>query len=334
MLVNMKIYTISFALLLLLLMQGCSKEETPFVASDGLAIDVQVENVLSRAVIAGTAFGSGSQITVVVKNSNSNESGYTANGTRKVFTLSNSTWTIDSDLTLSQAGKIIAYYPDNLSTSVISTDYRTLTPAYQTSGAMGTVSAGNLTLNGNQIFAATGETDYLIGTGTDVSSNAVRSSITLRHAMAMVAVRLIKGTTYSGAAKLTQIAVANKSGGTALCSGTVNVQNYDFTKGRSTVSYTRTLVYNALTSDQSGVYIGFLAYPATLYEEGLATLTLTVDNKKHTLNLPGNEQGDLHWYAGNCILYDITMHGTEFKITGVTVAPWVSGNSEGNMEVH
>lgn len=311
------------ALNLFFLLQGCGDSESlPAPDANKLAIEVSVEAIQSKVVVNGTSLPDASKLDVVVKNYISGERNYGVNGTKLTFIRNGNTWNPTTGLEISQTGKVTAVHPSGLTSPFINTSFTTLTPDYQSSLALGTVNSSNQTLGGKPIFIAPEETDYLVGAGTDVSTTSIRTSITLRHCMAMVGVRLIKGDTYGGTANLTKIEVKDQNNSGILCSGIVSIPDNDFTKGSTSVTYTRTLSYTTQASNQSGIYIAFLAYPAILYQDGLAQLTLTVNGTDRTLSLPGDEQGTLHWRAGNCILYDVTIQGKELTISQVTITPW------------
>lgn len=306
------------------------REDVPKADEANMSINVAIEGLDTRAVVAGSNFPSGSSIAVILKNVSSAETDYNGtagdggkngNGTKTVFTLSGTTWNPSPDVNLTaQRAKVLAYAPSTL-TAEVNADYTIITPTIIASKNLGNwTTLPQLTIGGKIMRLDGSEIDYMTGIGTNVLATTTFSDIEMSHSMAMVGIRLIKSSTYAKAAVLTSLSVANKAPATILRSGTVSTSNGEFTRSDSemaTVSYTR-----QMTAYRLQEYVSFLAFPAVVYENELVELKMTVDGAEYVTSLPGVMDGSKNWKAGNCILYDVTINGIAITVTSVTITRW------------
>ena len=229
---------------------------------------------------------------------------------------------------------------DNTSTNnnvkaVLSGSGWTLTPAVYLSANNATLYAytpyNSSVTNGTSIPVAvgTGKADYCYGksSGT-INANTPSATINMNHALTKVRFKLSKTATYTGAGKLTEIAVNGSTNNTVCASGTMNISTGVIT---STVSSSHVItqtnasgLYTITTSapsDASAATLDMALIPANFQEKEI-NVAFTIDSKIFNFSVPAGS-----WESGKINTYTLSLGGAGLTMANanVIVEDWTNG---------
>ncbi len=229
---------------------------------------------------------------------------------------------------------------DNTSTNnnvkaVLSGGGWTLTPAVYLSANNATLYAytpyNSSVTNGTSIPVAvgTGKADYCYGksSGT-INAKTPSATINMNHALTKVRFKLSKTATYTGAGKLTEIAVNGSTNNTVCASGTMNISTGVIT---STVSSSHVItqtnasgLYTITTSapsDASAATLDMALIPANFQEKEI-NVAFTIDSKIFNFSVPAGS-----WESGKINTYTLSLGGAGLTMANanVIVEDWMNG---------
>ena len=228
---------------------------------------------------------------------------------------------------------------DNTSTNnnvkaVLSGGGWTLTPAVYLSANNATLYAytpyNSSVTNGTSIPVAvgTGKADYCYGksSGT-INAKTPSATINMNHALTKVRFKLSKTATYTGAGKLTEIAVNGSTNNTVCASGTMNISTGVIT---STVSSSHVItqtnasgLYTITTSapsDASAATLDMALIPANFQEKEI-NVAFTIDSKIFNFSVPAGS-----WESGKINTYTLSLGaGLTMANANVIVEDWMNG---------
>lgn len=229
---------------------------------------------------------------------------------------------------------------DNTSTNnnvkaVLSGSGWTLTPAVYLSANNATLYAytpyNSSVTNGTSIPVAvgTGKADYCYGksSGT-INAKTPSATINMNHALTKVRFKLSKTATYTGAGKLTEIAVNGSTNNTVCASGTMNISTGVIT---STVSSSHVItqtnasgLYTITTSapsDASAATLDMALIPANFQEKEI-NVAFTIDSKIFNFSVPAGS-----WESGKINTYTLSLGGAGLTMANanVIVEDWTNG---------
>ena len=211
----------------------------------------------------------------------------------------------------------------------------TLTPAVYLSANNATLYAytpyNSSVTNGTSIPVAvgTGKADYCYGksSGT-INAKTPSATINMNHALTKVRFKLSKTATYTGAGKLTEIAVNGSTNNTVCASGTMNISTGVIT---STVSSSHVItqtnasgLYTITTSapsDASAATLDMALIPANFQEKEI-NVAFTIDSKIFNFSVPAGS-----WESGKINTYTLSLGGAGLTMANanVIVEDWMNG---------
>lgn len=318
-----------------------SNEELP-PATTPLSIQVGVASH-TRAAFVDRTFSVGTQIGVaLIKDPDA--TGTSIYNKSSFYTLNvntpNEIWSVNSGINgLFVSGlnaRAIAYYPvgaNNILTMNEADSY--ITPSLLETNDMGDLSkysiGGGLGVQfGEEIVKISPyETDYLVGKSIAVAnSTSPTVSLEMKHALAMVSVRIIRDASYYGEGRLTAFTIANKADESKpLRKGAIRLLTNSFVPGVTEISYTRT--FSHYTVEENSDYndrVGFLAFPAAIPASTLA-ISLVVDGKNYT---SATNSETLTFEAGKLTRLTITVKATEILLnSSILVEDWIDTSEHG-----
>jgi hypothetical protein len=225
------------------------------------------------------------------------------------------------------SGDVIGWYLANSGTTYLGTSYMNKTLTYTTAWAMettpkltgekGTLYAyypwsSTYTTNFNSIAVETAsQTDYMWGSVSGFTSANPSKTLTMKHALAQIAVKIVKGS-YAYTGSVTAVKVKGANLGTT---GTLNATNGDITVSAGTGTDI-TLGGGTQTIDTTGktwtsifVQVGTNATPS---------VTITIDGINYSTLLPSFMPE-----AGKRYVYTVTVNsGTMVVNSAVDITPW------------
>ncbi len=349
--------TILLATLAAAVLASCSNDEkVPVLSSQTQELGVSV-NVLSgvgtRALKEGTAFATSDAIGVFITGT-----GYTSKVAAYTFSDlipsgspdgTADTWVspaaaADKINLTNETATVYAFYPSTAVTN----------PATLAGDGSDAIDA---TLAASEAsFDGTGQTDYMYGTaaatsgsGTELdpyvyaawpfASNAAtdgtspvsydnKVDIYMHHALSKLSFVVNKAESYGGTGLITAIKIDSKAGTPSTpLSGSfiIKVSDGTLTTSGATVgaiSFTDATGVNAndynVTASTTVTAYG-LAIPVAVAD---LTVTVTVDGKEMTADLPALPNSATAWAAGNNYTYTLLISGTELEVTTVSIVDW------------
>lgn len=291
----MKIRMIKPAFLLLLAgmgtMSSCEQEQnglTSVTEADNL-LQIQTAITGTRAVVTGTSFQEGDNISVIVPG-NDNLSIRTV--------LQNEKWSLSEAVALTDAETYVyATYP------------------YNEEIVVKTVTANGMAMWTYQqdidisYHAGNGQNDYMYGVSAEtVSMSNPTAYIEFKHALARITLSLSKGADDVGNGVVSKVVLQNRSANDTDAvihtSGTFIVNTYT-QKGYISAKHDITAKIEVPTectlSTSSPQAIDLLVIPTTINED--AEIILTIDGSPYSFTLPAAT-----WEAGEQYTYPITVH--------------------------
>lgn len=245
-----KIFVKTIALFVPLCLCSCGggSDDEIIVPEDpkaNLSINTTIQ---TRTVV--TSFASGDKMNVFVKTGSSVGSSDYKSGVSAAY--NGSAWTLSSVVELQNDAYVFAAYP------------------YSASGDAQSMSV-----------SVSPQTDYLYsGTGVKVSGSSPVASLTMKHALPMIAFNIVKGS-YTGEGKLTGIEV---SGETLYKTGSMNVANGSITgkdKGNYSITASKVVAKDGWTEDFPQMFC--LPFES---DGSKITVTLKIDGKEMKAMLP------------------------------------------------
>ncbi len=347
---------ILFATLAAAMLASCSNDENipvapPATSELGVSVNV-LSSVGTRALKEGTAFVESDQIGVFVTGT-----GYTP----KVATYTFSdllpdgavdgtpdTWVSPTaaaekiNLT-NETATVYAFYPSNAFS----------TPSNDATNVISATLAAD-----EASFVGTGQTDYMYGTAAATSgdgtagdpyvyaawpqaSNAAaddavavpavydnKVDLYMHHALSKLSFVVNKAESYGGTGLVTSIKIDSQNASpTTPLSGAFTIKVSD-----GTLDVTSATVGAISFTDATGVNANDYNAPAstTVTAYGLVIpvavadlqVTVTVDGKEMTADLPILPDSATAWAAGNNYTYTLQINGTELEVTTVTIVDW------------
>lgn len=265
-------------------------------------LDVTTSIEVTRSVIGKPidAFTSGDEIGLYVSSGavNTPYNGVASN--KNVKSSFTTVWTQATPVYLSSLmATIYAYYP------------------YSASGTDGTAIA----------IDHTSQTDFMYATAvTNINNRQPRAAITMNHALSLVQFNF-KKENYTGVGSLTAISIANKASGSSLISnGTLNLTNGTITKGAGKDPVTKaTNLPQTIGTWTEATYPKMLVIPtAATAAAGDIVISFTVDGQVYNWNVPAATA----WEQGKKNTYTVTIKGTAFEVSPVTITPWGAGKTD------
>ncbi len=313
---------------------SCSKEDTPSITAKnelGVAATVVQSGPGTRALVSGTAFGSGSSINVFMANIGVG-TGY--DGTIGTYTYDGTGWNdlAHSVILTADAGTVYSYYPSSA----------TIAPAGK--GTAASTVAVSLPASESS-FTGAGQTDYMYGTAakaTDgtypaptASSSTNSVNLYMHHALSKISF-IINNWGYAGTGNVSKIKLATAgttpptdfNAGTATMAIANGVLTWSGTKV-SELDFTAatTALINTTASSTTVVATG-LAAPTASDISDVVNLTLTIDGKDVTAQLPFNNPAKtgIQWLPGNDYQYTVAVNGNSLVVLSVNVVDWIVNN--------
>lgn len=159
-----------------------------------------------------------------------------------------------------------------------------------------------------------------------VSSTRATTSFIMRHALAMLELKLSKEPGYPGDCRVTSVSLRNPE---LVTSSTINITNgtYSSTPVKGTLAY-------GIGSETGGILLGSgavttaaLLVPFTPTATGL-TVSLTVNGMPVESNIPTSTITDVQ--AGHRYTVKVTLKSGSMQVTGVDMMPWTEINVGGD----
>ncbi len=333
--------SIMYAVIVSAMLISCSTDDSQIITkgSDELSISATVEKpITSKALVNDLTTADDKTISVFLQGE-----GYESKIANYTYNPTTSSWDApaaesDKIFLLDNDAYVYAFYPK---ASIYSP---------------GPSSNVDVTIPSTTDFVNTTATDYLFSTARSgvegqynysghpvvsrKSSDAKKASLFFHHALAKLSFIINKGSTYPSdltVGKLTSIKLScTKTSPDDLIfpsAGTMCVSSGDFvsTQNVNTLTFTNTgkniNQYNttASTIPVAEALVGPTASNAL--SDGTtsnATLTITIDNKDISINMPQNTTS---WLAGKNYVYTITVLGSELRID-CQMVPWIDVNSD------
>lgn len=277
---------------------ACSKEEL-FTGQNKdveLSVDVKSKNeTATKAIIKETYLPDKATIGLVVEAAaggnydgiSYNNIPYTATGTGN-----DQTWDTSSSVLLSSTiGKVYAYYPYSSSVTDIT-----------------------------KIPVSTENTvDYMYAEPvTGISNNSPVARINMKHALAAIGVKVLKGT-YTGSANMTTISIASQGFGSSGMLDAISGTLEDIQNTGSDITWTGNIPLSVETETVMQTVI-----PTTLENQNIS-FKVIIDGQSYTTTKA--IEGVLR--QGNIYEYTLTLNGTEMRISSTTVTKWVTNTGNG-----
>ncbi len=228
------------------------------------------------------------------------------------------------------SGDVIGWYLANSGTTYLGTSYMNKTLTYTTAWAMettpkltgekGTLYAyypwsSTYTTNFNSIAVETAsQTDYMWGSVSGFTSANPSKTLTMKHALAQIAVKIVKGS-YAYTGSVTAVKVKGANLGTT---GTLNATNGDITVSAGTGTDI-TLGGGTQTIDTTGKTWSYmvLAKPGTA---GALTITVTMDGINYTATTSA-----ITPVAGQIHTVTLTANSGSMAVNSITLTAWTTG---------
>ncbi len=352
-----------FATLAAAMLASCSNDENvpvaPSSTTSELGVSVNVLSGVSTRALKETAFAKDDAIGVFVRGT-----GYTPK--LGVYTFDDllptaspdgtaDTWenlTVDKISLTNETATVYAFYPSNVNTN-------------PTSLSDNDDNVINCSLAADEAsFDGTGQTDYMYGTsregdgaGTPYSyttwpfaSNAaadvaedVANSIPavfdnkvdlyMHHALSKLSFVVNKGESYGGVGLVTSIKIDSKATTPVTpLSGDFTIKVKDGTLDVAGATKGAAISFTDATGVNANDYNATASTTVTAY--GLVIpvavadlqVTVKVDGKEMTADLPALPDSATAWAAGNNYTYTLQINGTELEITTVTIVDWNAVN--------
>lgn len=277
---------------------ACSKEEL-FTGQNKdveLSVDVKSKNeTATKAIIKETYLPDKATIGLVVEAAaggnydgiSYNNIPYTATGTGN-----GQKWDTSSSVLLSSTiGKVYAYYPYSSSVTDIT-----------------------------KIPVSTENTvDYMYAEPvTGISNNSPVARINMKHALAAIGVKVLKGT-YTGSANMTTISIASQGFGSSGMLDAISGTLEDIQNTGSDITWTGNIPLSVETETVMQTVI-----PTTLENQNIS-FKVIIDGQSYTTTKA--IEGVLR--QGNIYEYTLTLNGTEMRISSTTVTKWVTNTGNG-----
>lgn len=292
---------------LTLALAACNNDDTQEVPAQkaDTPMSVSTEITFTRAMITDTQFGDGAQLGITLVDNEENATSYdglTQGYHNVLYTASTDAqtskqvWTSTEPILLSGTdGKAVAYYPYNANNN----DY--------TSIPVNTM----------------GQTDYMYsGWVSSISNSRPDAVFTMKHALAAVRVRVLKGS-YTGEGKVTSVNIASDAFGTvgtldastgALSSVTVAEVNTGMMANPS---------FTALTLDKAEKQSALLMVLPVPDKTANVSMSLTVDGKVYTATGVMTDE----FKQGHIYTFDLTLDNTTLNASQVIITQWVEDSS-------
>ena len=295
-----------------MLLVGCTKGDGKDDTFTDLELaSVSAEDIRSRAVIDGTKFPTDNGgIGLFLFSDEAATTPYEASGYSNVGYFYNATkakWTAGSAIKAGEKpGYLYGYFPYREA----DTDVKAIP-----------VSSS---LNGDDMMYAARQASPI------TCQTASTTSITMSHALARVALKVIKGD-YQGAAKLTEIIFSNEAGtqdGDKVkisSSGMLNAVDGSIAAARAdTVLFTVPEADRQITA--GGTLYECLIVPSAVDSTGQkVALTLTIDGERRSVSLSGDK--GVAFISGVKSTVTITLCDAELSVSSVSITDWSDGSN-------
>lgn len=308
---------------ILLILSGCTeKEQLMPDTCVPLTLSVNVSGSATRAVIDGEQFAKDEQLSVFLVKDPA-QSGTSEYSKSTKYKFSGSVWKplegMSGLFLYNQKAIARAVYP---STSSFDHLTQTLTPTHTQDIYMGDLTTyyigdGGSVVSDLVVKMGRAEQDFMTGTGAEIlsaSESKSSTSITMRHSMAMVAIKIIKDDSYFGDTVMSWFSFTNTASGTKpMKNGTVNIADNSFSPGATEVYY-----YREFTGHDLGDYIGFLVYPADIAPDDIDIFISIDDLLVSVINTK-----PMKWEAGKLTIINVTLSSMSIDISSsITVHDW------------
>ncbi|MDD4058723.1 MAG: fimbrillin family protein [Bacteroidales bacterium] len=322
--------------LFVLLVFSCRKEHYENVSLVPMNILPSISVKTTKTLIDESNINS-QQIGLQITNSAGNEFYDNQTSYNNILLSNTGSWTLATTVYLSNSSaKIFAYSP-------YSSNSGDLTGV----GSSDTPVARLLNIPSNQpmanqvdyLWAAQDKTTY-DGLANINNSNA-NITLKMNHSLAQVAFVIYKDN-YNGEGRLSQIKIIDNSIEPSFRISKIinndlimNLPDGLISGGETTSTLTVTEINNTinLTSDPGdepsvlkGLKNGyFLIAPVSIMDQTKLEFIFTIDDKEYSASIV---PGSLNWQKGNQYIFKLKLDVTALSITGLTVTPWLSSDSE------
>lgn len=309
------------AILAAAIFASCSNEENNTIPVDKNELQIELTDMSNTRSGAKTSFVTNDQIGLFITGT-----GYTPGVVNYKTSDAGINWApaggVGSGIKLTgNTANVYAFYP---TASTLSTP-------------LSATSTFPMSIPATDDFAATAATDYLWGTGTQVtnlSAAACKSTLTFKHALSKVSFIINKSVDYPATTppgQITQIKLSSAATN-IVTNGTVVVSTGAFTTGTKSSSVTltpgATTYINAYNATPSTTIVAYMLAAPVNYTGGDLVLTLTIDGK--AMAVTGFPTAP-DWSAYKDYQYTITVSPTELVVSSVTITAWAVDTTANGM---
>lgn len=168
--------------------------------------------------------------------------------------------------------------------------------------------------------------DLCYDTNRPVSSTRRTTSFMMRHALAMLELKLSKEAGYAGECRVTSVSLLNPG---LVTSSTIDIAtgSYGTAPVKGTLAYTPGTGPGGILIENSAVTTAALLVPFTLTADGLA-VSFTVNGVPTEANIPATTLAKVE--AGHRYTVKVTLKAGSMQVTGVDRMPWTEVNVGGD----
>lgn len=309
-----------FAALAAMMLASCSNEDEVTTTPAGKS-ELGVSAVITGAVVTRgltDAFATDNTIGVFIDNQTGGEIDYTP--ATATYTYGTTTWAtpVSGKIYLTnEIATVYAFYPRGIAGDV---DF--------------TAKTLKVDVDSIQNFSATSQKDYMYATtraGAEgsytyplaVASNAVDNNnvdLFFHHVLSELSFIVNKDTSYTGAGLLTSVRLT-KSAGFLAGSGTGLLSLDDGVISGLKTTYDLVFTGSTTINAAAGTTVLVRGLTAPIAATAGINLTLTIDGKEMTVDLPSDAPADA-WLQGKNYTYTINVQGTELSVPSVAITAW------------
>lgn len=259
-----------------------------------LELSLAVDTLESKAIITSSVLPDGSKVGVHLVDGSSSGLYNGRDYSNVLYTYSSGQMTASEEVMLTPtSGSVYAYYPYVEDADITSLPVSALT-----------------------------QTDYMYATShSGLTFSNYSASLVMNHAMAVASFRIVKGN-YSGACKVSQVAV---KGSNLYTSATYNGKNgsvSSYASSNQLISSSE----GSFTLNTTGTVRNVILIPAPYGTT--VTVNINLDGYDRTVDIPS-----FHPVAGKRYAYTLTVNEKEIVVSNVSVNTWENANSEYNVYI-